>query len=381
MKEITKDNWLAPPNNRWSFQNMSFLFKTTKLQKSISPVFLSRNLKSIESFKFEGLEGKKTIRQMLDESFTDAFVIIKDSKIIFEEYQNNMDRGSLHLMNSVSKSFVGMLIGILAEENKLNPKDKVIQYIPELEKSAFEETTIQHALDMTAAVKFSENYDETNSKFWHEAAVVGWRPELKENDSKKTLLAYMSDLVETSQKDDEKFDYRTVLTNIVALTAERACGKKFQTLLQEYIWDKLYTEFDAEIVTDESGFPYMGAGMNASAVDLAKFGLMLMNDGVFNGTRVIPKAWIQDTLSQDKKYKSNFLKSEYALRLPDFHYRNQMWVGNENTMLCLGIYGQAILIDQKNKVVIVKLSSHPEPDDPIILGNTFLGISAIQEKI
>ncbi|MBK57035.1 MAG: hypothetical protein CMC84_07105 [Flavobacteriaceae bacterium] len=59
MKEITKDNWLAPPNNRWSFQNMSFLFKTTKLQKSISPVVLSRNLKSIESFKFEGLEEKK----------------------------------------------------------------------------------------------------------------------------------------------------------------------------------------------------------------------------------------------------------------------------------------------------------------------------------
>jgi CubicO group peptidase (beta-lactamase class C family) len=154
---------------------------------------------------------------------------------------------------------------------------------------------------MTAAVKFSENYDETNSKFWHEAAVVGWRPELKENDSKKTLLAYMSDLDETSQKDDEKFDYRTVLTNIVALTAERACGKKFQTLLQEYIWDKLYAEFDAEIVTDGSGFPYMGAGMNASAVDLAKFGLMLMNNGVFNGTRVIPEAWIQDTLSSRQK--------------------------------------------------------------------------------
>ena len=381
MKEINKDNWLTPPNNRWSFQNMSFLFKTIKLRKSISPVALSKNLKSIEYFEFEGLEGKKTIRQMLDESFTDAFLVIKDSKIIFEEYQNNMDRGSLHLMNSVSKSFVGMLIGILAEENKLNPSDKVIQYIPELEKSAFEKTTIQHALDMTAAVKFSENYDEINSKFWHEAAVVGWRPELKKNDSKKTLLAYMSDLDKTSQKDDEKFDYRTVLTNIVALTAERACGKKFQTLLQEYIWDKLYAEFDAEIVTDGSGFPYMGAGMNASAVDLAKFGLMLMNNGVFNGTRVIPEAWIQDTLTQDKKYKSNFLKSDYALRLPDFHYRNQMWVGNKNTMLCLGIYGQAILIDQKKKVVIVKLSSHPEPDDAIILGNTFLGISAIQEKI
>ena len=53
-----------------------------------------------------------------------------------------------------------------------------------------------------------------------------------------------------------------------------------------------------------------------------------------------------------KKYKNNFLKSEYALRLPDFHYRNQTWVGDKSTMLCVGIYGQAILVDQKNKIEV-----------------------------
>ena len=50
-------------------------------------------------------------------------------------------------------------------------------------------------------------------------------------------------------------------------------------------------------------------------------------------------------------------------------------------MICIGIYGQAIYVDQKNKVVIVKLSSHPVPDDPLILGNTFLGIAALSENI
>ena len=381
MKEITKDNWLTPPNNRWSFQNMSSIFDTTKLEKSPSPFVLSHKPESIEAFEFEGLNGKITIRQMLNESFTDAFLVLKNSEIVFEEYQNNMSPKSLHLMNSVSKTFVGMLIGVLAEEDKLSPNDEVIKYIPELEKTAFQGTTIQHALDMSAAVKFSEHYDDGDSKFWHEAAVVGWRPDLEKGSSPKTLLDYMSNLKETSQKNDEKFDYRTVLTNLVALAAERACGEKFQTILQKYIWDKLHAECDAKIVTDKNGFPYMGAGMNASARDLAKFGLMLMNNGVFNGTQVVPASWIQATLSQNEKYKNNFLKSEYALRLPDFHYRNQTWVGDKSTMLCLGIYGQAILVDQTNKLVIVKLSSHPEPDDPIILGTTFLGISALQEKL
>ena len=141
------------------------------------------------------------------------------------------------------------------------------------------------------------------------------------------------------------------------------------------------TEHDAQIVSDGNDFPYMGAGMNASARDLAKFGLMLMNNGTFNDTQIVPESWIKWTLEESAEYKNIFSKSEYGLRLPGFHYKNQIWVGGPEIMICIGIYGQAIYVDQKNKVVIVKLSSHPEPDDPLILGNTFLGIAALAENI
>ena len=151
--------------------------------------------------------------------------------------------------------------------------------------------------------------------------------------------------------------------------------------MQTYIWDKLKAEYESHIVSDESDFPYMGAGMNASARDLAKFGLMLMNDGAFNNEQIVPKNWIKSTLEGSIEHKDIFLKSEYGLRLPGFHYKNQIWVGNPETMICIGIYGQAIYVDQKNKVVIVKLSSHPEPDNELLLGNTFLGIAALSENI
>ena len=360
---------------------MSSVFDTVKLSKSDTPFTIPKNLTDLDSFEFDGLEGKTNLREMLDSSYTDAFVILKDSKIIFEEYQNEMKDNDLHLMNSVSKSFVGMLLGILENKAKLSTTDKVIKYIPELQNSAFQETTIQHALDMTAAVKFTEDYNDSTSEFWHEAAVVGWRPDLKSKVSSTNLLEFMTSLKETSQKEFEMFDYRTVLTNILALSAERACQIKFQDLLQTYIWDKLKTEHDAQIVSDGNDFPYMGAGMNASARDLAKFGLMLMNNGAFNDTQIVPESWIKWTLEESAEYKNIFSKSEYGLRLPGFHYKNQIWVGGPETMICIGIYGQAIYVDQKNKVVIVKLSSHPEPDDPLILGNTFLGIAALAENI
>ena len=67
---------------------MSSVFDTVKLSKSDTPFTIPKNLTDLDSFEFDGLEGKTNLREMLDSSYTDAFVILKDSKIIFEEYQN-----------------------------------------------------------------------------------------------------------------------------------------------------------------------------------------------------------------------------------------------------------------------------------------------------
>ena len=55
---------------------------------------------------------------------------------------------SLHLMNSVTKTFVGMLVGILAAEGVIELSQTVADIMPEFGASAFRDTTVQHALDM-----------------------------------------------------------------------------------------------------------------------------------------------------------------------------------------------------------------------------------------
>ena len=76
-----------------------------------------------------------------------------------------MQDSTLHLLNSVSKSFVGMLAGIAVEDGLLDTDKYVCAYLPELADTAFRETTVQHALDMTAAVAYSEDYDKTTDDF------------------------------------------------------------------------------------------------------------------------------------------------------------------------------------------------------------------------
>ena len=143
--QVSHDNWGYPPFNRESFQNVQGLFPTARLKRGSGPASdIPMNLQSIEAVEFENLEGnKQSIRQMLDATYTDAFLVLQDGALIHEEYMNNMGPDTLHLLNSVTKSFVGMLTGILYEKGIIDPDKNVSDYIPEFKDTVFSETKLQ----------------------------------------------------------------------------------------------------------------------------------------------------------------------------------------------------------------------------------------------
>ncbi|MBP17564.1 MAG: 6-aminohexanoate hydrolase [Gammaproteobacteria bacterium] len=381
---VSTENWGDPPHNRWSFQHVQALFPTARVRRGTGPAseFTERH-EELTQLTYQGLDDQpRSVRQMLDETYTDAFLVMKDGVILTEEYGNDMSADSHHLLNSVTKSFVGMLTGILVKEGVINPDKRVAGYIPEFEETAFRETTLQQALDMTAAVKFGEDYADKKADFWVEAAVVGWRPALVHDHSASTLFDYALSLKETEQSDGEKFHYRTVLTNVVAMVIERTTGQKIQNLLEQRLWQKLGTEQDACIVVDPAGFPYVGAGMSACARDLARFGQMLLQNGHYNGSQIVPAEWIANTLVGNDELRKLFSETDYAAMLPGGHYRNQVWVNpTQKVMMCIGIYGQTIFVDQSTGVVMVKLSTHPEPVDDFLFGDTFLAMNTLSAAL
>ena len=383
MSEINQNNWNKHPNQVWSFQNMKDLFSTKTLSKSNYPSSFDTKLnQEIENFEFDTLEGKPTsIKDSFSETHADAFLVIKNGEIIYEKYFNEMSTQSPHLMNSISKSFLGMLAGVLVGKGIVDPGGKISNLIPGFKDSAFAETTLQNALDMAGAVKFGEDYAQPDADFWHETAMVGWRPDLKENLRASNLKEFAQSLKETEQVDGEKYHYRTVLTDVAAMALEQAANKSIFELMDEHIWQKLKPENDAHVILDSNDFPYFGAGMNASARDLGRFGLMLLNNGMHAGEQIVPASWILDTIAGDSGYKQRFAASEQGPMMPDGHYKNKMWVVDENIMLCIGIHGQFICINKATNSVIVRFSSQPEPLDLMMFANTLAGIQSVSSKI
>ena len=383
MSKINTENWLEAPNNKESFQKVESLFESVRIKRSSQePSRLSLNLNSLDSIQIQDIEGQnKTFREMLISTHTDAFLVLKDGEILFEEYFNGMKPDSFHLMNSITKSFVGMLVGVLVDKGILDISDKVSKYVPELKEGSFSNTTIQSALDMSSAVKFEEDYDDPLCDFWKESAVVGWRPDLVDESSPSSLLDFAMSLKDTEQEEVGGYHYRSVLTNVIAMVVERATNENLKDLLEKHIWHKLKTEQDAVIVVDKEGLPFAGAGMNACARDLARFGYMILNDGAYEGEQIVSKEWIDSTREGGDGYKERFADSDHGEMLPGGHYKNYMWVSNPEEMMCIGIYGQTIHINRNTGVVIVKFSSFPEPAEELMFANTFVLLASVSNAV
>lgn len=377
-------NWNQPPHNRHSFQHMSALFATQTIQRSTkSAMAFEYALEDTSQLTYPVSKGAtEPLQHFLDSTFTDAFLVLKEGVIVTEEYRNNMQDNTQHLLNSVSKSFVGMLAGIAVEDGLLDASKYVSAYLPELANSAFSETTVQRALDMTAAVAYSEDYDQPKDDFWHEAAVVGWRPDLQSDSSPRSLIDYCKERSQTEQGEGERFHYRTVLTNLCTAVIERATNTPFCEFFAQRLWQPLGPEQDANVVVDPTGLPYMGAGMSACARDLARFGEMLRNDGFYNDQQILPASWVRDTRLGNDELRKLFAASDYHGLLPNGHYTNQVWADRESDeIMCIGIHGQTIYIHRSKQLVCVKLSSHPYPTDLGLWGATYRALRALAAQI
>ncbi|MEE2782052.1 MAG: serine hydrolase [Pseudomonadota bacterium] len=386
---ITTENWGFPPYNRWGFQHVQNLFPTTRIRRGAGPISALPHAPSVlDDLTFTNTSGvSSNVKQMLADTYTDAFLVLKDGVIVTEQYFTNpygaMQADSHHLMNSVTKSFIGVLVGIQIDQGKLQVDQRVADILPELAHTAFADTTIRTALDMSAAVAFDEDYANPQADFWVETSVVGWRPALVKPGAPKSLQDYALSLTQTDQQEGEKYHYRTVLTNVLGMCLQAVTGVPLPALLEQQLWSKLGPEQDACIVVDRTGFPYVGAGMNACARDLARFGQLIVQQGRFGDEQIVSQAWIDDIRYADPHAKQIFAASEYGEFLPGGHYRNKFWVSDagRGVLLAIGIHGQTIHMNMSTGTVIVKFSSQPESADLELFTDTFAAMDAIAESL
>ena len=142
--------------------------------------------------------------------------------------------------------------------------------------------------------------------------------------------------------------------------------------------------FGATGTLDAVGSAIHDGGVSATIRDLARFGQLLLDDGVAQGRQIIPDAWLQDARTPTPDVRQAFARSDNEPVLPGGWYRNQFWFvpgRSGDVLLCLGIHGQMIHVDRATRTVAVKLSSWPEAQNAAHLIDTLRAFGAIGESL
>jgi CubicO group peptidase (beta-lactamase class C family) len=373
--QVTLANWQDPPFNRWAFQHLREVIPTHRISRGRGPVRpLAQHPHTLapDAVVLHRLEGRSsTLADVLAETWTDAVVIVHDGRIVLESYADGMAPDTPHIMMSVTKSVVGCIAGILVEHGSLDPEEQVSTYVPEVTGSGYGGATVRNLLDMRTGVAFSEEYTNPQAEVRVMERYMGWRPGAGA-DEIRGMYAYMTTLAAGSAHGGP-FVYRSADTDMLGWVCERAAGTRMAELISTLIWQPLGAEFDAEITCDGVGSAIHDGGMSARARDLARFGQLLLDDGVVADTPVVPKRWLTQARTIDPDSRAAFAASDSEQFLTGGWYRNQFWfipglLGD--LQVCLGIHGQMVLVDRATRTVSVKFSSWPSAQEPVYLLDT-----------
>lgn len=344
--QVTLANWRTPPFNRWAFHHVREIVPSADIPNDPArvvalpsqPVDLAKlriDPGSGEPFTFEGF---------LEETSTDGMVVLQRGKLVFERYANGMTAATPHILMSVSKSLLGLLVGAL----KLDPERRVTDLIPEISGTAYQGATIRNLLDMRAGVAFEEDYLATSGPIIEYRRATGWNP-LEPGDAPSDLRSFYSYL----KKPDGPH------------------GGRYADLMSELLWQPVGAERSAYITVDRLGAPRCAGGMCTTVRDLGRVGQWIIQEG---------GSWIEDIeRNGDPKAwaAGNFV--EYFPGLP-MRYRSKWYVleGEAPMLFGLGIHGQYLFVDRRNRIVIAKASSQALPLDAARIGLTMRAVSQIR---
>ena len=376
-EQVTLENFEHFPHLRWGFLNMRQLLPTANVSREPGNASaLEHAPRDLESIRFESSDGSAmTIAQLVEDGYTDGFIVLKGGRIATEQYYNGLRPDQPHLLQSVTKSFAGSLAGILVGRGELDPDAAVVDMIPEIAGSAYGDATLRHVLDMTVGVDFREDYEDPRSEVGSLTVAIGWLPRVV--PEMPDGLRHFVGRLQPAGKHGAKFHYVSANSELLGWVLERVSGLSFADLLSCEIWQPMGAEFDAYITLDRLGAPVVCGGLCVTLRDLARFGQLQLERGAVEGRKIVPRGWIEDTVScGDNEVWGD---GELVKQWPKGSYRNQWWVSGDDHGVYsgFGIHGQVVYVDPAADVVIAKLSTHPLAWDEKRFADLLCGFAAI----
>lgn len=283
-----------------------------------------------------------------------GLLIARDDTILYEHYQYARTDHDRFTSQSMAKTMVSMLVGIALSEGKIhNLDDSAATYLPPLTGGELGQTPLRALLTMTSGMQFTEDYSGHDDSFR-----LG--RDMLRRDSPGSLPAIMQFNTRAAAP-GMVWHYKGLDTETLALALQAAIKMPLADYAGQRIWSRIGTEETALWGQDARGQDVGPFGFNATLRDWARFARLLAHDGNWNGSQIIPAAYVLDATTRPPA-------GPQAKVSPAYGYGYQVWlpISPRRQFALLGVHGQTILVDPQSKLILVHTAVRPKPsNDPM----------------
>lgn len=297
-----------------------------------------------------------------------GMLVLKNGHVAYKYLGEGNTDSTLWTSRSVGKSVVSALVGVAIKEGKIHSLDDLItQYEPDLKGTAWDGVTLRQLITHTSGVAWNEDYTNPGSDF----------AKLTEGEAKPGTYDCVRTLVKglhRAHPAGENWSYSSGGAWLLGDVLERATGMTLAAYLEKSIWQPYGMASDGVWHAYSKGQHDVGAhGFNATLEDWGRFGQFILHNGTLpGGKQILPEGWVKQSSDWTQA------KGSVSAAHPKGLYGYQWWnnevpvnathvapkVDNslKGSLWALGIFGQMIMVNQKENLVIVQWSTWPQAE-------------------
>jgi hypothetical protein len=254
-----------------------------------------------------------------------SFMLIRHGRVIAEGWWAPYKAESPHELYSLSKSFTSTAVGLAVDDGKISVDDPVLKFFPEdapaQPSSNLRSMRVRDLLTMTA----------------------GHQDESPVNEQVISTASFLAHPV--PHKPGTHFKYNTPATYMLSAIVQKVTGKTVLEYLQPRLFEPLGIE-NPTWRTSTQGISLGGYGLRIRTEDIAKFGQLLLQEGVWEGRQLVPKSWVDAASSRQVSNGSN----------PDSDWEQgygfQFWRCRHGAFRGDGAFGQYVVVLPDQDAVI-----------------------------
>jgi CubicO group peptidase (beta-lactamase class C family) len=351
-----------------TFSSMEQVFWSREVAAGPTPYPLSRS-EATFSVQYPYNGQTLSLDDFLERQRVTGLLILKGDQIVVERYQYDRQPEHRFASMSMAKTVTALLIGIALKEERISSLDDPAEkYAPDLKGTAYGPVPIRHLLRMSSGAK------------WSDRVVAGQATDIaqltadtfyRRGRGGASALARVKDSVAPP---GTVFNYASAETFALGLVLRGAIHGDIATYMAERLWKPLGAESAASWLTDWSGTEVAFCCINARLRDYGRLGLLMANDGTWNGQEIVPRQFMLE--ATDATRQPDYLKPRRASQFFGYGYQTWLYPYRTRTFQARGLFGQEIIVQPDSKIVVVITSVNRTPDtanDVFVERNYFVG--------